>query len=131
AYAVWQERRRHALQRAGLPEDADDAYVDAAIALLGEADGLMNRLREIHAERYRLSGELQHFSNAVAALARRLQRSDFQLDAAADHLRAWVSELAPLRAAERDREQARQRLQLLGADLLKEAEGRSREQVEA
>src|SRR5690606_1494264 len=30
-----------------------------------------------------------------------------------------------------DREQARQRLQLLGADLLKEAEGRSREQVEA
>lgn len=131
AYQEWQERRRYVLQRAGLPGDADDAYVEAAIVLLGEADGLMNRLREIHAERQRLSGELWQFHRDVETLAQRLGQKGVPLHAAGEHLRGWVAELAPLRAAERDREQARQRLQRLGADLLKEAEGRSREQVEA
>ena len=131
AHARWMERRELALQRAGLPSEAEDAYVEAAIVLLEDADGLTHRLREIHAERLRLSAELQHFSDAVGVLAQRLHCADFQPHDAAKVLRAWVSELAPLRAAERDREQARHRLQLLGADLLKEAEGRDRQQVEA
>lgn len=131
AYAQWLSRRTAALQRAGLPEDADDAYVESAIGLLAEADSLMGRLREREAQRDQCAAELQAFSQNVETLAQRLKRSHVPMGSAAEYVRAWVAELAPLRAAERDREQARQRLQGLLASLHEAAEGRNRKQVEA
>lgn len=131
AYQACLERRQSALQRACLPDTADDAYAEAAINLFADADRLINRLRELQADREQRRIERQTFLEAVADLAARLQWSGFQADAAEDHLRAWVTELTPLRAAQRDCEQARQRLQGLVESLHEAAEGRAREDVEA
>ncbi|NLC36643.1 MAG: hypothetical protein GX772_09435, partial [Alcaligenaceae bacterium] len=131
AYENWMERRLAALSRAGLPQDADDAYVESAIGLFAEADELWARLRERQAEHQRLGAELQYFSQDVARLAARLGMADFQPDMAAEQLSRWVGRLEPLRAAQRDREQVKKQLAGLQARLLEEAEGRDRQQVEA
>lgn len=131
AHDDWLGRRRAALERAGLPQDADDAYVEAAIALLVDADALLERLRERKAQRARLDAELRHFAQAAARIAERLAESDFNPAGAEDHVAQWVARLVPLRAAAREREQARQQLAGLQARLLEEAEGRDRKQVEA
>jgi len=131
AYEAWSARRQAALTRAGLPPQADDAYVEAALALLSDADELLRRLRERQAGRDSLTVDLRHFTQAVAELATRLQVSEFQPAMAEEYLRRWVAQLEPLRAAARDREQAREQLARLNARLLQEAEGRDRQQVEA
>lgn len=130
AYENWSARRQAALLRAGLPEDADDAYVESAISLCADADDLWVRLRERQAEQQRLQAELQYFSQDSATLANRLGVTDFQADTASEHVTRWVARLAPLRAAERDREQAKKQLTSLLARLAEEAEGRDRKQVE-
>lgn len=131
AYAQWMDRRQAVLSRAGLPPEADDAYVESALGLLAEADALLEQLREQQAEHDRLDAGLRHFGEAVGVLAARLPDAG---DAAAPletRLRTWVAQLVPLREAQRDREQARQRLATLNTRLLEEAGGRNRGQVEA
>lgn len=127
----WTRRRQAALQRAGLPQEADDAYVEAAIGLLSDADELLGRLRQRQSERERLEAELRHFTQAIGALAGRLGIVDSQPAMAEEQLRRWLTQLAPLRTAERDREQARRQLAGFNTRLLEEAEGRGRKQVEA
>lgn len=131
AYTDWLERRQAALARAGLPPGADAAYVEAALALFAEADTLLGRLRGQQAERDRLKAELHSFRQAVMQLAGRLGCADAGPGMAETLLRRWVAELGPLRAAERDREQARRQLATLSTRLLEEADGRDRAQVEA
>lgn len=131
AYEAWLNRRGDALERAGFERDADDAYVEAALELLADADELLRQLRERRAARDAFEAQLRHFSVSVSALAARLQVADFQADQADEQLRRWVAQLEPLRTAVRDREHARQQLATLNTRLLEEAQGWDRQKVEA
>ncbi|NYT24262.1 AAA family ATPase [Alcaligenaceae bacterium] len=127
----WRRRWRDALLRAGLPQDSEAAFVEAAVALLADADELAGQLRECHAQRARMESELEGFGRAAQALALRLRDADFDPAAVHEHVRRWVLRLEQAQAAERSREEARQRLAELSERLLQEGEGRSRPQIEA
>lgn len=129
--AAWQGRRRDALLRAGLPETAEAAYIEAALVLLADADELSAQLRDSYQERDRMAAELESHVQAAQQLAADLRDDAFEPAAVDSHLRRWVSGLEQARMAERVRSEARQRLEELHERLLQEGEGRSREQIEA
>ncbi|MFA7668837.1 MAG: AAA family ATPase [Burkholderiaceae bacterium] len=128
---AWRERWQDALRRAGLPTDSEAAFVEAALALLADADELAGQLREGHAQRTRMETELERFGQAAQELALRLKDADFDLGAADEHLRRWVLMLEHAQAAERMRDETQQRLRELNERLLQEGEGRSRADIEA
>jgi len=127
----WQARRRDALARAGLAVESQAAYVEAALALLADADDLVGRLRETHAERGNLAAELGRFHHAASQLAALLQDAAFDSASTEAHVRRWAGELEQASAEARLREETRQRLAELNERLLQEGEGRSREQIES
>lgn len=124
------QRREGALDRAGLPAEADDAYVESALGLFGEADQRLQQLRMLAAERARLQEEVRLFLSDVGALAARLGQA-VAAENAPDFVRRCLAELAPLRAAQQAREQAHQQWVALNAQLLEAGEGHDRGQLEA
>lgn len=128
---TWQARWQDALMRAGLPADADAAFVDTSIALLADADELASQLRESYADRSRMAAELGRYAEAAAQLASQLQHGAFDPKAVDTQVRHWVAALERARTDERERDEARRRLAELNDALLHEGEGRSREQIEA
>ncbi len=124
-------RKKTALQHAGLPADAEDAYIESALELLEQSDRLLAQMRERDALRMRLQSELQQFASKTVALAKRFSEEGIRPEEAEDFLRAQVAELVPLRAAQREREQLRQQLMGLQTQLLEAGEGHDRAQLEA
>ncbi len=130
-HAEWRGRRHDVLGRAGLPADAEPAYVHEALALLADADELAGELRDCQEQRTQMAAEVERYGSAAAGLARQLHDREFLPDAVDTHVRRWKSELDAARMAQRAREEANARLADLNERLLLEGEGRSRLEIEA
>lgn len=128
-FAAWRADWTQALGDAGLPVDADAAYVEAALELFASADELLGQWRECASERRRMAEAHEGYAAAVERLAAAL--GDEAADDTDTRVRRWVARLDQARAAERECEEARRRLDELNARLLQEGEGRSRQEIEA
>lgn len=126
---AWRADWQQAIADAALPAGADDAYVEAALELFESADELFGQLRECAGERRRMMESLDDYVRSVGRLAAGLgDESQEDVDAL---VRRWVARLEQARAAERERGEARRRLEELNERLLQEGEGRSRQEMEA
>ncbi len=131
ALTQWRARWQSALERASLPVDAHEAFVESALGLLEDAEGLTSSLREVQAERRRMQAELLEFAAAARRVAEALNDRDFDDETPDTHVRRWAAEAELVRQRERLREDARRRLAELTDRLLQEGEGRTRQAIEA
>ena len=131
AIQQWREAWHHALQRAGMPLDASDAYIEEAIALLADADALAEQIRACRLREQQLNDELIRYRQSVRELGAFLG-ADPDGNSDPDTLvAAWRQSLHQYHQSQRAIQQAQDRLVQCQEQLLKEGEGRSREQIEA
>ena len=125
------QRKRAALARAALPVDADDVWLEDAMALLADADHLAGKLRDCRVEQERMQSDIAHFERDALNLAATLGLAETEARQVETLVASWAVELEQHRQAVRARDEARQRLTELGDKLLEEGGGHSREQIEA
>jgi len=126
-----EQRRRAALERTGLSPDADDAFLEEALALLSDAEELAEQLRDCRAQCDRMQAEIAQFEHDARRMAELLGYVDLQQVSLEVLVAGWASDLEAHRQAVRMRNELKQRLDDLTERLLQAGEGRSRAQIQA